>query len=112
MKSLVIALFGLLVVGVLEKPSQAAPFNQLTEPKAVLIKYVAGTIEAIDHAGRLVTIQTELGNKESFTLPRAAVLLALTEGDRINVEMDDQGKVRKIVKTTPDILKTIPEPRG
>jgi len=66
-------------------------------------------IEEIDPSGLRVTIQTEFGKKESFPVGDAAVLMGLTKGDRISAEMDEQGKVLKIVKLAPD-RKGAPEP--
>lgn len=107
MKTLVITLFSLaLVMGLVITPSQAASPSQ-TDP--TLAKFVGGTIEEIDHAGLRVTIQTEFGKKESFPVGDAAVLMGLTKGDRVSAEMDEQGKVLKIVKLAPD-RKGAPEP--
>lgn len=112
MKALIIALLGLLPVGGLViAPSQAAAAFD-SGPGPVLIKSIGGTIEEIDYLGQRVTIQTERGRQESFTLPRASLLIGLAEGDRVSVEMDDQGKIRKIVKTTPDIMQRVPKPLG
>ena len=107
MKTLVITLFSLaLVMGLVITSSQAASPNQ-TDP--TLTKFVGGTIEEIDPAGLQVTIQTELGKMESLPLADAAVIKGLTKGDRVSVEMDEQGKVMKIVKLAPD-RKGAPEP--
>ena len=110
MKSLGIVLLGLLLVcGIAFTPNPAAPFDN--PPGSVPVKFIGGTLEEIDFAGRRVTIQTERGETESFTLARASLLVGLAEGDRVRVEMDDQGKVKKIVKTNPDKTR-VPEPQG
>mgnify|MGYP001558806567 CR=1 FL=1 len=107
MKTLVVMLCSLaLVVGVVITAGQAASPDR-TDP--TLAKFVGGTIEEIDPAGLRVTIQTEFGKKESFPVGDAAVLMGLTKGDRVSAEMDEQGKVVKIVKLTPD-RKGAPEP--
>ncbi len=111
MKTLAIGLFSMLVVmGMLITPSQAASPGP-GEP--VFAKFIGGTIESVDPAGLRVTIMTELGKKESFPVADASVLMGLTTGDRISCELDEQGRVMKIVKTTPEPKgKPAPEPKG
>ncbi len=100
MKILVVTLFSLaLVMGLVVTSSQAASPNQANP---TLAKFVGGTIEEIDPAALRVTIQTEQGKKESFPVGDAALLMGLTKGDRVSAEMDEQGKVLKIVKLAPD----------
>lgn len=107
MKTLLVTLFSLaLVMGLVITAGQAASPDQ-AQPG--LAKFVGGTIEEIDPAGLRVTIQTEFGGKESFPVGDAAVLMGLTKGDRVSAEMDEQGKVLKIVKLAPD-RKGAPEP--
>ena len=120
MKTLVFALLSmLLVIGVVIAPSQAGVVItpiQAASPslgELMFVKFIGGTIESVDPAGLRVTILTELGGKESFAVADESVLMGLTNGDRVSVEMDDQGIVKKIVKTTPDLKgKPAPEPKG
>lgn len=111
MKTLVIGLLSMLVVmGMVITPSQAASPSQ-GEP--VVVKFIGGTIESVDPAGLRVTIMTDFGGKESLPVADASVLMGLAKGDRVSVEMDEQGTVKKIVKTTPDQKgKPAPEPKG
>ena len=107
MKTLIVTLFSLaLVMGLVITAGQAASPGQV---QPILAKFVGGMIEEIDPSGLRVTIQTEFGKKESFPVGDAAVLMGLTKGDRISAEMDEQGKVLKIVKLAPD-RKGAPEP--
>lgn len=107
MKTLIVTLFSLaLVMGLVIPAGQAASPDQA---QPTLAKFVGGMIEEIDPAGLRVTIQTEFGKKESFPVGDAAVLMGLTKGDRVSAEMDEQGKVLKIVKLAPD-RKGAPEP--
>jgi len=109
MKTLIIALLSFLLAGgMVIVPSQAGPLSP-TDP--VFAKFIGGTIEEVDHSGLRVTMQTEQGKKESFPVADASVLMGLSKGDRVSIEMDEQGKVRMIVKTTPD-KKSAPEPRN
>ena len=108
MRTLVIAVLSLmLVVGLMTVPSQAGGPLSLTDP--VFAKFIGGTVEEIDHASLRVTIQTEQGKKESLPVADAALLQGLSKGDRVSVEMDEQGKVTTIVRTMPN-KKGAPEP--
>ena len=114
MRILVMTLFSLMLVvgvavGMVTTPIQAA--GPLSQGDLILAMFIGGTVEEIDHAGLQVTIQTEMGKKESFPVANAEVIKGLAKGDRVSVEMDEQGKVRTIVKTTPD-KKVAPEPQG
>ena len=112
MKTLVVTLFSLLLVlGMAVTPSQAAPLGS-GEP--LLAKdSLNGTIADVDRTGLQVTILTDLGQKESLPVTKVSVLVGLTQGDRVNCEMNDDGKITKIVKTAP-IPKgsPAPEPKG
>ncbi len=114
MRILVMTLFSLMLVvgvavGMVTTPIQVA--GPLSQGDLILAMFIGGTVEEIDHAGLQVTIQTEMGKKESFPVTNAEVIKGLAKGDRVSVEMDEQGKVRTIVKTTPD-KKVAPEPQG
>lgn len=110
MKTLVVTLFSLVLImgvtGMVVTSGQAVSPDR-TEP--TLAKFVGGTIEEIDHAALRVTIQTDMGQKESLPVADAEVITGLAKGDRVSVEMDEQGKVMKIVKLAPD-RKGAPEP--
>jgi Cu/Ag efflux protein CusF len=112
MKTLVIALFSvLLVVGVVIMPSHASPLG-LTE-LLFAKSSIGGTVESVDPAGLKITILTDVGQKESFPVTDASVLAGLTQGERVFCEMNEDGKVAKIVKATPipnDF--PAPEPKG
>jgi hypothetical protein len=113
MKTLVIALFGvLLMVGMVITPSHAAPLS-LVEPLVFAKSSTGGMIESVDPAELKVTILTDVGQKESLPVTNVALLVGLTQGDRVNCEMNEDGKVTKIIKTTP-IPKDFPapEPKG
>jgi phage baseplate assembly protein gpV len=109
----------LLAVGMVVPAIQAetAPLPPAQENTA-LIKFMGGTIEEVDLAGLRITIQTEMGKKESFPVSSAAVMQGLTKGDQVNVELDEQGNALKIVKNdfapkpAPEAPKPAPEPKG
>jgi Cu/Ag efflux protein CusF len=97
---LIVALSLLLGVGLMIVPSQAGGPLSLTDP--VFTRFIGGTIEEVDHASLRVTIRTEQGKKELLTVADASLLQGLSKGDRVSVEMDEQGQARTIVKTMPD----------
>ena len=112
MKTLVFVLLSmLLIVGVVSMPGYAAPLSSVD---LVFAKSsTGGMVESVNPAGLTVTILTDVGQKESLPITKVAVLVGVTQGDRVNCELNDDGKVTKIVKTTP-IPKDFPapEPKG
>jgi len=82
-----------------------------TQGKPVFIKFLGGTVEDIDHAALKLTIQTEVGKKESYPVATAEVIQGLMKGDQVSVELDDQGKVLNVVKNN-SLPAPAPEPRG
>ena len=137
MKTPVIALWSLLlVIGMVVTPSQASPIGAgeaafaksiggtielvdlpgLGGPSGepMFTKYsMSGTIQDVDPAGLKVTILTDVGQKESLPVTKASVLVGVGQGDRVSCEMNEDGKVIKIVKTTPIPLGIpAPEPQG
>jgi Cu/Ag efflux protein CusF len=107
----------LLVVGMVVPAIQAEMTPLPNQENASLVKFMGGTIESVDPAGLKVTIQTEKGKTESFPVSDAAVIQGLAKGDRVSVELDEQGKVLTIVKNdfapapTPTPAPA-PEPKG
>ncbi|HEX9285246.1 MAG TPA: copper-binding protein [Nitrospirales bacterium] len=105
----------LVVVGMVVPEIQAEmaplPKQENTSP----VKFMGGTIESVDPAGLMVTIQTEKGKNESFPVSNAAAIQGLAKGDRVSVELDEQGKVLSIVKNdfapAPKPAPA-PEPKG
>lgn len=82
-----------------------------TQGKPVFIKFLGGTVEEIDHAALRLTIQSEIGKKESYPVTKAEVIQGLMKGDQISIELDDQGKVLNVVKSN-SLPAPAPEPRG
>lgn len=95
-----------------------APFTYAADPisdrETLLVAsttYIGSTIEEIDLAGMKIIIKTDQGESLSLSVANAEVMKGLTKGDRVSLELDVQGRVRKIVKIAPD-LKIAPEPKG
>ncbi len=107
----------LLVVGIVV-PAIQAETAPLPPSNTALVKFMGGTIEEVDLAGLRITIQTEMGKKESFPVSSAEAMQGLTKGDQVTVELDEQGKALKIVKNdfapkpAPETPKPAPEPKG
>jgi Cu/Ag efflux protein CusF len=110
MKTLIFVLASmLLVTGLIITPSQAAEPSQGIPAFA---KFIGGTIESVDPSALKVTLLTDVGKTESFPVADASILMGVTKGDRVSCEMDDQGMVRKIVKTTDPKGTPAPDPKG
>lgn len=101
----------LLVMGMVVPAIQAETVLLPTQGNPTFIKFMGGTIEEIDHAALRITLQTEMGKKESFPVTSMEVIQGLMKGDQVSVELDEQGKVLKVVKNN-SLPKPAPEPRG
>ncbi len=110
MKTIGITIVSLLVwVGVVVSPSLA---NQVASNDRVTSRTFSGTIDGIDPMQRLVTVQSE--KKDTWMLIAVAdgeVLKGLHKGDRVVVELDEQGMAKKIIKTATE-PKGAPEPKS
>lgn len=84
-----------------------------TQSQSVAATTLTGSmIEEIDSDGLKITVQIAGGGERlSIPVANAEVIKGVTVGDRVNLELDPQGKVVKIVKITPK-LREAPEPRG
>lgn len=111
MTGLITGLGLLLLVGMVVPAIQAETMLLPTQGSPILIKFMGGTIEEIDRSALTITLQTEMGKKESFPVTNAEVVQGLTKGDQVSLELDDQGKVLKIVKNN-SIPQPAPEPKG
>lgn len=100
MKAISITILSLLLLmGVVVSPSLA---DQVASNDQVMPRTFSGTIDGVDPMQRLVTVQSE--KKDTWMLIAVAdgeVLKGLHKGDRVVVEMDEQGMARKIVKAMP-----------
>lgn len=104
MKTLLVMMVSLLLVmGIAMPSSYGAP----VAPD----QFIGGTIEEINLAGLSVTILADLGKKESLPVVSADMIKGLAKDDYVSVELDEQGRVFRIVKTTPDV-KNEPEPKS
>lgn len=106
MKTLLIAMVGLALVVGMGSPSSA-------DASAATTDFVGGTIKGIDWAGLKVTIQADRGKTESLSVASADLMKGLAEGEHVSVEveLDEMGKVLKVVKIIPD-GRAAPEPKG
>ena len=86
--------------------ADAAPANSMPA------RMLNGTIDGIDALERVVTIQSEKNDTWTFiAVSNGDLLKGLTKGDRVVVELDEQGVAQKINKTSPNV-KTIFEDKG
>jgi hypothetical protein len=68
----------------------------------VTTTFIGSTIEGIDTNGQKVTIRTNQGKSWSFQVASAELMKDLRQGDRASIELDADGRVKKIVKTGTD----------
>ena len=107
MKPLIVTIVGLLfLVGTAMSVGQADPGVPGIAPQ-----FIGGTIQAVDPAGLNIILQTDQGKTELLPVANADAVKGLTKGDRVSVELDEKGAVRKISKTSPE-SKDSPEPKG
>lgn len=71
-------------------------------PTATSDRFIAGTIEGIDVTGLRLTIKSDLGIAQSLPVASADVIKGLNSGDQVSVELDEQGRVMKVVRTVPE----------
>ncbi len=111
MKALIITLSSLLlVVGMIITPSQAGP-PSLGEMMFALA--MGGTVEKVDPAGASIVIRNDLGQKEYLLVMDVSELAGVAPGDRVRCEVYADGRVTKIVKTSPPPKEApAPEPKG
>jgi hypothetical protein len=100
----------LLVAGMVITPSHAGPPSSGERMFALAM---GGTIEKVDPAGSSITLRTDSGEKEYLLVMDVSELAGLTPGDRVRCEIYADGRVTKIVKTTPLPQESpAPEPKG
>jgi hypothetical protein len=101
-------LFGMLAGGVL--PSLAASENTvaLEQPSAQL--EVTGTLAKLDLPGGKGMLMTDLQKPIFFRLDRPELFERLSIGDRVTVQLDDEGRVLKIIETLPAEVHEPPPP--
>jgi hypothetical protein len=60
---------------------------------------IGSTVEGIDQESSTVTVRTMQGNSWSLQVASADLMKDLHKGDRASLELDADGRVKKIVKT-------------
>lgn len=96
----VIVLF-LTGVGISLSQADVAPTNSI--PARIL----NGTIDGIDSLERLVTLQSEKKDTWMFiAVSSGDMLKGLNKGDRVVIELDEQGVAQKINKTAINLNNT------
>ena len=63
---------------------------------------ITGTIETADPTILRVTIKTDSGGTESFSVTNAVILRKLSKDDRVEVTVGDDGMVNQISKTNSE----------
>lgn len=60
-----------------------------------------GTVEALDASIMRITIKTESGQMESFSVTNPVILKRLEKNDRVKVEVGNDGMANQITKLSP-----------
>lgn len=98
MKPFIVTIVSLLfLVGMAISVGQADPGIPGVAPQ-----FIGGTIQAIDPAGLNIILQTEQGKTELLPVANADAVKGLAKGDRVSVELDEKGAVRKISKLSSE----------
>lgn len=107
MKPLIVTIASVLfLVGMAISVGQADPGLPGT-----VSQFIGGTVQAIDPAGLSIVLETEQGKTEMLPVANADAVKGLAKGDRVSVELDEKGAVKKISKMSSD-PKESPEPKG
>lgn len=72
---------------------------------------VIGTVETLDSTILRITIKTESGQIESFSVTNPLLLKRLEKNDRVKVEVGTDGMANQITKLPPPDEKHIPPGR-
>src|SRR5438105_2609080 len=93
------AMVGLAVSGAVFLRGQSDQTLHPVRPAAPLTnEMVSGIIEGVDPSGMKVLLQTEMG-LEAIPVANTSIMQRLTLGDQITVKLDEEGKVRRAMKT-------------
>jgi hypothetical protein len=107
MKPIIVTIVGLLfLVGMTIPVGQADPGVPGIAPQ-----FLGGTVQAVDPAGLNIILQTDEGITEVLPVADADAVKGVVKGDRVSVELDEKGAVKKISKMTPG-SKDSPLPKG
>jgi hypothetical protein len=117
------AIGALLVGGLLGNPingpaaamqaPEVRPVNLRTEMSAPMFR---GTVQAIDRTALRVTVQTDFGRLVPVAVGSCDILSRLRVGDRVRLDVDAQGIVRRLnnagayFSTTPNPLAAAQKP--
>ncbi|HET9312587.1 MAG TPA: hypothetical protein VFO04_01185 [Nitrospira sp.] len=103
------ALAALVVVG-LSLPSYVSPENRVALEQPEAEHRVTGTLAKLDIAGGKGVLMTDLEKPIFFRLDRPELFERLSIGDRVTMQLDDEGLVLKVIETLPAEVHEPPPP--
>ncbi|HEU4504884.1 MAG TPA: hypothetical protein VFR79_08640 [Nitrospira sp.] len=103
------SLAAIVVVG-LSLPSYANPENRVALEQPEAQHRVTGTLAKLDIAGGKGVLMTDLEKPIFFRLDRPELFERLSIGDRVTMQLDDEGRVLKVIETLPAEVHEPPPP--
>jgi hypothetical protein len=99
-----------LVVSVLLLPCYAGGENTLALEQAEAQHRVTGTLAKLDISAGKGMLLTDLEKPIFFRLDRPELFERLSIGDRVTMQLDDEGRVLKVIETLPAEVHEPPPP--
>jgi hypothetical protein len=101
---------GMLVVAALFLPSHAGAENAVALEQAEAQHRVTGTLAKLDISAGKGMLLTDLEKPIFFRLDRPELFERLSIGDRVTMQLDDEGRVLKVIETLPAEVHEPPPP--
>jgi hypothetical protein len=99
-----------LVVSALLLPSYAGGEDTLALEQAEAQHRVTGTLAKLDISAGKGMLLTDLEKPIFFRLDRPELFERLSIGDRVTMQLDDEGRVLKVIETLPAEVHEPPPP--
>jgi hypothetical protein len=109
-KRLLRSSFSMLVVAALFLPSHAAAESVVVLEQAEAQHRVTGTLAKLDISAGKGMLLTDLEKPIFFRLDRPELFERLSIGDRVTMQLDDEGRVLKVIETLPAEVHEPPPP--
>lgn len=103
------SLVALVVVG-LSLPSYVNSENRVALEQPEAQHRVTGTLAKLDLAAGKGVLMTDLEKPIFFRLDRPELFERLSIGDRVTMQLDDEGRVLKVIETLPAEVHEPPPP--
>jgi hypothetical protein len=102
--------FGVLLMAALFLPSPAGAESAVALEQAEAQHRVTGTLAKLDISAGKGMLLTDLEKPIFFRLDRPELFERLSIGDRVTMQLDDEGRVLKVIETLPAEVHEPPPP--